>query len=78
MDEIQVEGMELRIFASDPAKQARVFEIHQLRFQGAGLGRPMQYQAMLMNPRPPGDIEISGEFGPWQKDDPGLTAISGD
>lgn len=78
VDEIQVEGMELRIFASDPAKQARVFEIHQLRFQGAGLGRPLRYQAMLMNPTPPGDIEVSGEFGPWQKDDPGLAAISGD
>jgi len=78
VDEIQVEGMELRIFASDPAKQARVFEIHQLRFKGLGLGRPLRYQATLMNPTPPGDIEVSGEFGPWQKDDPGLTAISGD
>jgi len=78
VDEIQVEGMELRIFASDPTKQARVFEIHQLRFQGAGSGRPLRYQATLINPTPPGGVEVSGEFGPWQKDDPGLTAISGD
>lgn len=78
VDEIQIKGMQLRIFASDPAKQARVFEIHQLRFQSAGPDRPLRYQATLLNPKPPGDVEVSGEFGPWQKDDPGLTVVSGD
>jgi hypothetical protein len=78
VDEIQVDGMQLCILASDPAKQARVFEIHQLRFQSIGADRPLRYQATLMNPTPPGHIEVSGEFGPWQKDDPGLTTVSGD
>jgi hypothetical protein len=78
VDQIQVEGMQLRVFASDTAKQPRVFDIHQLRFQSAGPDRPLRYQATLMNPTPPGDIDVSGEFGPWQKDDPGLTRASGD
>src|SRR5262249_46309961 len=38
----------------------------------------MQYRADLTNPTPPGQIHATGTFGPWQKDDPGLTPLSGE
>jgi hypothetical protein len=78
VDRIQVDGAELRIFPSDAAKLPRVFEIHALTFTGQGPGQPFAYEAQLTNPTPPGTVRVSGSFGPWQKDDPGLTAISGE
>jgi AsmA-like C-terminal region len=37
----------------------------------------MHYEATLKNATPPGLIDAKGEFGPWQKDDPGSTSVSG-
>ena len=77
VDTIQMDVATLRIFPSDPAKPPRDFEIHSLTLKGMGAGRAMAYQARLTNPTPPGIIDVTGEFGPWVKDDPGLTPISG-
>jgi hypothetical protein len=77
VDTIHADGIELRIFPADPAKPARIFEIHALTLKGTAAGRPLQYQALLTNPRPPGTIQVAGDFGPWQKDDSGQTPISG-
>ena len=38
----------------------------------------MQFKAALTNPTPPGEIQTTGNSGPWQKDDPGLSPISGE
>jgi hypothetical protein len=35
----------------------------------------MAFQAALTNPRPAGEIDTSGSFGPWQKDEPSLTPL---
>jgi hypothetical protein len=78
VDSIRAEGVELRIFPSDPAKVPRVFEIHALTFKGTGPGQPLRYDALLTNPTPPGTIQVAGNFGPWQKDDAGLSPISGE
>jgi hypothetical protein len=37
----------------------------------------MSFQAALTNPKPPGQIDSNGKFGPWQRDDPRATAVSG-
>ena len=37
----------------------------------------MSYDATLTNPLPAGEIESQGRFGPWRKDNPGLTPLSG-
>jgi hypothetical protein len=78
VDTIRVEGAELRIFPSDPNKTPRLFAIHALTFKGNGVGQALSYEAQLTNPTPPGTIRVSGRFGPWQKDDAGLTPISGE
>ena len=31
----------------------------------------MKYDAMLTNPKPPGEIHSVGSFGPWDSDEPG-------
>lgn len=77
LDSIQASDVQLNIYPADPTKPPRTFVIHTLRFTGDGEGRPMKYRAELTNPTPPGLIQASGDFGPWQRDDPGLTPISG-
>jgi hypothetical protein len=77
IDLIRASNLDLNIYAADPAKPPRLFAIHDLEFRGAG-SEAMQYRASLTNPTPPGQIHAAGSFGPWQKDDPGLTPISGE
>lgn len=77
VDTIHADGINLRIFPADPAKLPRVFEIHHLTLKGTAPGQPLKYSAVLTNPQPKGTIEVAGDFGPWQKYDPGLTPISG-
>jgi hypothetical protein len=38
----------------------------------------MRYEASLTNPKPPGQIHSTGEFGPWAADEPGDTPLKGD
>jgi AsmA-like C-terminal region len=69
---------QLNIFPADPTKPPRAFEIHDLQCKSAGGGQPMRYRAKLDNPTPPGEIQTTGTFGPWQRDDPGTTPITGE
>jgi hypothetical protein len=45
--------------------------------QSVGLGQPMSFQVTLTNPKPVGQVQSSGQFGPWDSDDPSLTPIAG-
>ena len=52
-------------------------------FQGftlsdAGSNSPAVFKATLSNPEPPGEITTTGKFGPWNADNVGQTAVSGD
>jgi hypothetical protein len=77
LDEVFADDAILSILPANLNKPPHVFEIHKLRMQSAGLGQPMSFQVTLTNPRPVGQIQSSGRFGPWNTDDPSLTAISG-
>jgi hypothetical protein len=37
----------------------------------------MKFEAVLMNAKPPGEIKSNGSFGPWDKEEPGGTPVSG-
>ena len=63
-----------------PAEQSRqrslTFDVHRLAMRSVGLDRPAPFTAALNNPTPPGEIHVAGDFGPWQKDDPGQTPLA--
>jgi hypothetical protein len=78
IDEVLVRGAVVEFESSDPEKGPLRFEVHQSSLQNVGWSGPMRYRLKVHNPEPPGEIDVSGEFGLWRKDDPGETPLSGD
>ena len=82
IDEVDADGTILEIRPrqpgpGQPAKEPLLFDLYKLQLHSAGLGQPMTYTAQLRNAKPPGMIDTSGQFGPWQADDPIRTPVSG-
>lgn len=74
---IIADGTELQV---DPKKQGKdplLFDIEKLTLHSVGPGQAMAFTAKLTNAKPPGLIDTTGHFGPWQRDDPRSTPVSG-
>jgi AsmA-like C-terminal region len=67
----------LVIVPKNPAKEPKVWAIHDLDLESVGFDRSMPFTATLSNPIPKGEIAAKGSFGPWAKGDPGLTPVKG-
>ncbi len=78
VSQIECVNCQLTVLAGKPDKDPLVFVIHDLHMQDAGLQRSAPFQATLTNPKPNGEIQTSGRFGPWERDDVGKTPVSGD
>ena len=77
VDTIVADGTLLQIEPKNPAKEPRRFDLVKLTLHSVSPGRALSFKAKLRNPIPPGEIETAGDFGPWQKDDPRASAVSG-
>ena len=77
IDHLQSVGGRLVILRSQPEKPPRVWDIHRLRMQFVSFDRAMPFDATLSNAIPPGEIDVSGSFGPWNDADPGDTPLDG-
>jgi hypothetical protein len=60
-----------------PGKLPLTFVIQSLALRSIGAGKPMDFTAVLTNPKPVGQIESKGFFGPWNADQLGETAVGG-
>jgi hypothetical protein len=60
-----------------PQKAPLEWAIHDLNLTAAGVGRAFRFHGTLTNAKPKGEIDTSGDFGPWNLDDPGMTPVSG-
>jgi AsmA-like C-terminal region len=67
----------LRIIPRRADKDPKEFAIHTLEMSSLGLGQQMPFKAELTNPIPKGAIQTNGTFGPWRREDPGATPLSG-
>ncbi len=61
-----------------PAKEPLEWDIHDLDLRSASVDEPFHFHGLLTNAKPKGEIDTSGNFGPWDVDDPGDTPVSGD
>ena len=77
IDRMETPGARLEIAPRDPAKPVKLFDIHTLVLGSVATDRPMRFTATLTNPKPPGAIEASGEFGPFDREEPSGTPLGG-
>lgn len=75
--QVLIDHADLIIENSNPAKQPLHFAIHRLQLNSVAAGRPLKFHATLVNPRPVGNIDSSGDFGPFNQDSPGDTPLDG-
>ncbi len=78
IDAIRADRARLTILPRDPSKAPLIFDIHHLLMHSAGLGVPLRYTATLTNAKPPGQVQSTGSFGPWDATEPSATPLSGD
>jgi hypothetical protein len=74
---IVADGTLLEIEPKVQGKDPLQFEIQKLTLHSVAPGQAMTFKAKLTNAKPPGLIDTDGRFGPWQRDDPRATAVSG-
>jgi hypothetical protein len=78
VDKFVCEDTKLMINTSKPGKPPLEFAIGDLKMKDIGPGQPMQFNATLVNPKPVGNIQSSGLFGPWQQNNPRDTPVQGE
>ncbi len=71
------DGAVLDFLSSTPGQTPFHLIVNKLALDGVGSNQPLSYRATIINPEPPGEIQSSGRFGPWNPRDPGRTAVTG-
>jgi hypothetical protein len=77
IDVLDANGTRLVIIPREVSKAPKLWSIHTLRMRAVGTVTSSTYDATLTNAVPPGEIDVSGHFGPWNRDDPGGTPLDG-
>jgi AsmA-like C-terminal region len=75
--ELLCDNATLVIGTDKPGKVPLQFDIGQLRLTSIGPGEPMKFHAVLVNPKPIGNIDTTGDFGPFDEESPGDTPVRG-
>ena len=75
--EIQADNASLILETNKPGKLPMDFEIAHLTLQSVGAGQPMKFHAILTNPKPIGNIDSTGHFGPFDAHSPGDSPVDG-
>jgi hypothetical protein len=77
VDRIECTDAKVVIETSKPDKKPLEFAISSLVLKDVGAMKPFHYEAVLVNPKPVGEVRSTGHFGPWQNDNPRDTALDG-
>jgi hypothetical protein len=78
VDHFVCEDTKLVINTANPHKPPLEFAIGDLKMKDIGPGQPFQFDAILVNPKPVGNIQSRGQFGPWRQESPRDTPVQGD
>jgi hypothetical protein len=73
----RIRNAHLVLLPKDASKKPLEFQIANLDLDTMEQSGVVRYQSNLTNPKPPGDITSDGMFGPWDRDNPGATPLSG-
>ena len=75
--EIIADGAQVEIDSQTPGQQPLLFLVQKLAIHSVAAGRPLSFRAVLKLPEPPGDLSVTGQFGPGKLGDFGQTPLSG-
>jgi len=78
VDKLVFDDAQVVIKTRTAGKPPAVLEITKLTMKNVGPGQPMPFQATLINPRPVGNIESQGLFGPFDETEPRDTPVHGE
>jgi AsmA-like C-terminal region len=77
IEEIHTDDAMIVVLRAQPDKPAREFPIHHLELHDVSFDRPGKFHATLTNAVPRGEIDATGEFGPWLAEVPSATPANG-
>lgn len=75
--ELVANGVLIEFESRVPNKKPVLFEIQQATLRDIGWAKAIAYDMKVHNPEPPGEVTLTGNFGPWNENDSGETPISG-
>jgi hypothetical protein len=78
VDQIVCDDTDIVILPKAADKVPLDWDIHDLTIYSVNESKPSPFHGDLTNGKPKGEIETRGKFGPWNAEDPGSTAVSGD
>ncbi|WP_158942681.1 AsmA-like C-terminal region-containing protein [Granulicella sp. S190] len=78
VDRIECTDAKVVLETSKPGKKPLEFAVKSLVLTDVGTKKPLNYTALLVNPKPVGEVRSTGHFGPWQNDEPRDTPFDGD
>ena len=76
IDEITADDAILTTLPRDPSKLPHEWDIHRVVMETFSFEEPAHFHSTLTNPKPIGEIDSEGEFGPWESDEPGDTPLN--
>ena len=78
VDEFACQDTRVVINTLRPGKAPLQFDISDLKMKDIGPDLPFRFDAVLINPKPVGGIQSTGQFGPLNEVSPRDTAVAGD
>jgi hypothetical protein len=77
IQEIRADDAIIVMLRAQPEKPPREMPIHHLELHDVSFDRPAAFHAILTNAVPPGEIDATGDFGPWLPEVPSETPAIG-
>ena len=77
VDQVNADGSTLEVIPRKAGKVPLEFDLDHLHILHMGSKEAGEYYADLTNPKPAGRIVAHGNFGPWDRDEPGATPVDG-
>jgi len=75
--EVRADDVSIEVLRAQSDKPPREFPIHHLDLHDVSFDRPAKFHAVLTNAIPKGEIDSTGEFGPWEAEEPSGTPANG-
>jgi hypothetical protein len=77
IDKLDADDADIVVLRAQPGKAPHEYPIHHLRLENLSFDRPADFQAVLTNAIPKGEINSGGQFGPWAAEEPADTPATG-